>query len=622
MNDVADTAAPLLRTLAPLLRDLERKLQVCIDAERRYEFDLIRKAALTGIAADLKRKSDDLDGDRPLLVVMLMGGTGVGKSTLLNALAGASIAQASFQRPTTRDPVVYYHESVRPERLDPALRGCRLQPHDRDALRDKIIVDTPDLDSNDLANRETLKAVLPVADIVLYVGSQEKYHDQLGWELFREQRHRRAFAFVLNKWDRCLQTNASGLRPDEDLLRDLRAEGFESPLLFRTSAQRWLDSRNGAPQAELPAGEQFKELVEWLEHRLTGLEIEAVKARGVGQLLTQFERELQGATPPNLVSIASATQGRWEKTLDEKSAGDTEVLLGTLDPHQSEIELHFSVQGQSRFWGLMRGYLKLFSSAKGAGNILRDKLTIFPKRTEPEAPSTTGTWNVSSFTQQCLTEAGERFLDQRTRDLIARLQNIAVECSFPIRLLERPCTEAGKLDWRHRYEHSLRDALQEAEQVWTKPTGPRRWLQTAIVHTANLLPNIVLIAGYLLLMYRYFVGGYMPQLFDVLLPLIMTLISMILLQVSIVLLLPMRWSSIRSEFRRQLERRLTALLREIYLPIPAEVAAALEQERAQIEQLRSDVRQVATWLEQRQQAANVTRLYGASAPSTLPAHPG
>src|SRR5207244_4744779 len=135
---------------------------------------------------------------------------------------------------TTRDPVVYYHSGLRTERLDPSLRHCRLAPHDRPALEYKVLVDTPDLDSNDLANREKLVRLLPVADIVLYVGSQEKYHDQLGWELFRDQRRRRAFAFVMNKWDRCLHPGASGLRPDEDLLLDLKREGFEDPLLFRT----------------------------------------------------------------------------------------------------------------------------------------------------------------------------------------------------------------------------------------------------------------------------------------------------------------------------------------------------------------------------------------------------
>ena len=127
-------------------------------------------------------------------------------------------------------------------------------PHDRPSLQQKILVDTPDVDSNDLTNREKLLRLLPVADVVLYVGSQEKYHDRLVWELFREQRKRRAFAFVLNKWDRCLQPGATGMRPDENMLRDLEEEGFQSPLLFRTCAQLWVDraaGRDGTPDDAL-----------------------------------------------------------------------------------------------------------------------------------------------------------------------------------------------------------------------------------------------------------------------------------------------------------------------------------------------------------------------------------
>src|SRR5947209_17865411 len=89
--------APLLRTLSPALHGLERSLRTWLDRVHRPPLPTMTRAALEGLANDLRRQADALDVDRPLLVVLLMGGTGVGKSTLLNALAGGgAIAQASF----------------------------------------------------------------------------------------------------------------------------------------------------------------------------------------------------------------------------------------------------------------------------------------------------------------------------------------------------------------------------------------------------------------------------------------------------------------------------------------------------------------------------------------------
>src|SRR5262249_1584647 len=124
----ATDTSPVLRTLSPALRVLERSLRTWLGGAHRFPLATLRSPALPGLADDLRRQADALEVEKPLLVVMLMGGTGVGKSTLLNALGGGTIAPASFQRPTTRDPIVYYHESLRTDRIDPALRHCRLIP--------------------------------------------------------------------------------------------------------------------------------------------------------------------------------------------------------------------------------------------------------------------------------------------------------------------------------------------------------------------------------------------------------------------------------------------------------------------------------------------------------------
>ena len=137
-----------------------------------------------------------------ILTVALAGGTGAGKSALINALAGSRIAATSEIRPTTTKIIVYHHREVISGGLPSSLvREAVLVAHERPELRSKVIVDMPDLDSYVIEHRAVAQALLKAAGLVLYIFSPQNYRDERTWSVIHEEKRYSTCAAVLNKAD-------------------------------------------------------------------------------------------------------------------------------------------------------------------------------------------------------------------------------------------------------------------------------------------------------------------------------------------------------------------------------------------------------------------------------------
>ena len=191
-------------------------------------------------------------------VVAFVGGTGVGKSSLLNALAGDAVSPASARRPTTARPIAWLRGAHRDELAGLlawlGVADGDVRASDGEGLRDVAILDLPDLDSTAADHRGRVEAILPRIDAVVWVTDPEKYADAVLHDDFlaawvpRLDRQ----LVVVNKADRLSAGQAEALRRDleRDLGRLVRVAGTRTgstlPEVILTSATP-TDAGGGAP---------------------------------------------------------------------------------------------------------------------------------------------------------------------------------------------------------------------------------------------------------------------------------------------------------------------------------------------------------------------------------------
>lgn len=293
------------------------------------------------------------------LVVATFGGTGVGKSSLVNALVGRECTRTGRERPTTTLPVLIAHPDTNLDALGLPLSEFEQVRIDTPILRDIVVVDCPDPDTSEGnaagSNLARLRKMLPHCDVLLFVSTQQKYRSARVSDELQQAAEGCRLLFVQTHADR-----------DTDIREDWRrqlAEKFAVPEVFFVDSVRALQDQQTGRR---PAGD-FARLQDLLTSRVASSQrIQVRRANLLDLIHTAIAhcREHVAANLPAIDKLEAALETQRQRLHEAMTARLRDELVASQGLWERRLLSAVTERwGVSPFSSILRAY-------SGLGNLI------------------------------------------------------------------------------------------------------------------------------------------------------------------------------------------------------------------------------------------------------------